>query len=57
MSTGAVTTREVADLAPSATVVPGVDVGTSLVAVCPAGADADGLAQAWDAEDLLAAWP
>lgn len=56
-ATGAVTTRDVADLARNATVVPGVDLGTSLVAVCPAGADTDGLAQTWDAEDLLTAWP
>ena len=57
-SAGAVSANEVATLATSASVVPGVGLGTSLVAVCPAGAgSAAGLAQVWDAADLLAAWP
>lgn len=53
---GPVTGSEVTALARSATVVPGVDVGTALVAVCPTGGDADGLAQVWSAEYLLRAW-
>lgn len=53
----AVTAAEVAELARSAGAVPGVEVGTALVAVCPAGAKPDGLAQVWDADDLLSAWP
>lgn len=52
-----VTATDVAELARSATAVPGVDLSTSLVAVCPAGGDADGLARTWDAADLLTAWP
>lgn len=57
-STTAVSAREVAALATSAVVVPGVVLGTALVAVCPAGAaTATGLRQVWDAGDLLAAWP
>ena len=54
----AVSASEVAALATGAAVVPGVGVGTSLVAVCPAGAPrAAGLSQVWDAADLLSAWP
>jgi AAA+ ATPase superfamily predicted ATPase len=52
-----VTAAEVAALARDAAAVPGVDVGTALVAVCPAGSRADGLAQVWDSADLLRAWP
>ena len=53
----AVSAGEVAALAASAAVIPGVGLGTELVAVCPAGAgQADGLSQVWDAADLLSAW-
>ncbi|WP_454049790.1 DUF234 domain-containing protein [Cellulomonas sp. Marseille-Q8402] len=49
---------EVAALEQDAVVVPGVGAGTSLVAVCPGGVEPGaGLAAAWTAEDLLAAWP
>ena len=57
-SAAAVSASEVAALATSAAIVPGVGLGTSLVAVCPAGAaKAAGLSQVWDAADLLSAWP
>lgn len=48
--------RDVDRLAQDATAVPGVDVGTPLVGVCPAGAVDDRLAAVWTADDLLAAW-
>lgn len=49
---------DVATLTADALSIPGVDAATPLVAVCPAGVEADlGLAAAWDADDLLAAWP
>ncbi|WP_421735451.1 ATP-binding protein [Cellulomonas sp.] len=54
------TARDVTDLSVDATSIPGVGVGTALVAVCPGGADPsarDDLAQVWSARDLLAAWP
>jgi uncharacterized protein len=43
-------------LARDAAAVPGAAAGLPLVAVCPAGAQAPGLAQTWTAEDLLQAW-
>lgn len=48
---------ELAALARDATAVPGATALTPLVAVCPAGASATGLARVWTAENLLAAWP
>lgn len=53
----ALTAREVAALAVDAVHVPGVTAATPLVAVCPAGAEDSRIAQCWDAEALLAAWP
>jgi hypothetical protein len=55
--TGALTEREVSALAADAVHIPGVTAATPLVAVCPAGTHDPRLADAWDAEDLLAAWP
>lgn len=56
--TSRLTSSEVSELAASAVSVPGVDIGTSLVAVCPAGASTRArLAQLWTAHDLLSAWP
>jgi hypothetical protein len=43
-------------LARDAVEVPGVDIGTPLVGVCPAGATDSRLAQVWTADDLLTAW-
>lgn len=54
---GPITPAEVGRLATDALAVPGVGVGTQLVAVCPGGSSAAGLAATWTAEDLLAAWP
>ncbi|WP_257023682.1 DUF234 domain-containing protein [Cellulomonas oligotrophica] len=52
------TAADVTALATDATAVPGVTAATSLVGVCPAGAEPDPrLAQVWTADDLLAAWP
>lgn len=48
--------RDLQTLRESATVVPGVHQSTPLVAVCPAGADVQGLARVWTAEELLEAW-
>ncbi|QZN85154.1 ATP-binding protein [Cellulomonas sp. C5510] len=49
---------EVRALAADAVAVPGVTADTSLVAVCPGGAEPGlPLAATWGAEDLLAAWP
>lgn len=53
-----VTAPEMAKLASDSAYVPGVTVGTPLVAVCPAGARrVSGLARVWRAKDLLEAWP
>lgn len=52
-----ITSHEVSALAADAVKVPGVNVGTPLVGVCPAGADDTRLAQVWTAHDLLHAWP
>lgn len=46
---------EVRQLATDAALVPGVDQSTPLVAVCPAGVDAQGIT-GLTAEDLLVAW-
>lgn len=57
-TTSPVSQSEAATLAANATHVPGVSLGTALVAACPAGANkASGLAQVWNAADLLSAWP
>ncbi|NMR20058.1 hypothetical protein [Cellulomonas fimi] len=51
-------TPEIAKLARDAVSVPGVTVGTPIVAVSPAGVvDGTPVAGAWTAADLLAAWP
>jgi uncharacterized protein len=47
---------EASTLARDAAAVPGAAPQTPLVAVCPAGADAVGLAETWTATDLLQAW-
>jgi uncharacterized protein len=53
-----VTASEVAKLARDAVSVPGVAVGTPVVAVSPAGVvDGAQVAGAWTAAELLAAWP
>lgn len=53
-----VTESEIAKLARDAVSVPGVTVGTPIVAVSPAGVvDGAPVAGAWTAADLLAAWP
>lgn len=52
-----ITSHEVSALAADAIKVPGVNVGTPLVGVCPAGADDDRLARLWTADELLRAWP
>ena len=50
--------REIDALAHDAAAVPGVGVGTPLVAVCPGGAVPDSrLATVWTADDLVDAWP
>jgi hypothetical protein len=54
---GSLTGHDVAALARDAAAVPGADVGTPLVAVCPAGGEAAGLSRVWTAADLLEAWP
>ncbi|MFC0712598.1 ATP-binding protein [Cellulomonas biazotea] len=54
--TAPLTTTDVDALARDALAVPGVQVGTPLVGVCPGGTAADGLATVWDADDLLRAW-
>lgn len=52
------TAADVTSLATDATAVPGVTAATSLVGVCPAGAEPDPrLARVWTADDLLTAWP
>ncbi|MBF0688662.1 MAG: ATP-binding protein [Cellulomonas sp.] len=57
-TTRPVTRAEVVRLATDAQVVPGVDPGTPLVAVCPAGVEKDApVAASWTADDLLATWP
>ena len=49
-----ITADEVGMLARGALHVPGVDAGTPLVAVCPAGSNGDSrLQQVWTAEDLI----
>ncbi len=56
-ASGALSAREITRLAEDALRVPGADVGTPLVAVCPGGCDADErISRAWTADDLLAAW-
>lgn len=52
-----VTTDERGELAVAATKIPGANLSTALVAVCPAGSDDSGFGAVWTAEDLLAAWP
>jgi hypothetical protein len=48
---------EIDRLVTDAPKVPGVDAGTALVAVCPAGCTADDrIVGSWSAEDLMAAW-
>src|SRR5690606_30914526 len=48
--------HDVDRLARDATAVPGVDAGTPLVGVCPAGAEDKRLTAIWRADDLLSAW-
>ncbi len=53
-----VTVDEVATLGAAATAVPGAQVGTPLVAVCPAGGEREAPpAATWTARDLPPAWP
>lgn len=47
---------DLAALARDAVAVPGATALTPLVAVCPAGARATGLARVWTADDLIGAW-
>ncbi len=53
-----VSAGEVTTLASAATAVPGVDIGTPLVAVCPGGAEpgTTRLARTWTDHDLIEAW-
>lgn len=55
--TGGVTASEIDALAKHASSVPGVTVGTSLVAVCPSVRVRDKrISQSWTASELLSAW-
>jgi hypothetical protein len=51
------TATEAAQLAAVAVAVPGADVATPLVGVCPAGSRTPRLDPVWTAADLLTAWP